>query len=400
MAKRRANGEGSIRKRKDGRWEGRYTAGHDPDTGKAIYKNVLGRTQAEVREKLKAAIANSERLDMSRAGKLTLGEWMLQWFEVYCKPNLRGNTVRYYEMFIDKHITPKLGKIRLDKLRSIEIQHFYNELRNNGRLREAQKGKNPGLSASYVHGFHTLLHNCLDAAVREKLILSNPADACKPPKMEKKEMKTLEPEQVRAYLKAADARGLLPMFFLELTTGMRKSELVALLWTDVDWEKQTISVSKQAYKIDGKMTVMPPKTSNSVRQIALSAETLALLKKLKEDNPDSKYVFTSPVTGEMYHPDSVVNLHKKILKEAGLEHIRFHDLRHTFATLALQNGVDVKTVSAMLGHSNAGFTLATYTHTTTAAQHQAAAIMGSLVSTGINGSDNTPAVIRIVEGAG
>ena len=92
-----------------------------------------------------------------------------------------------------------------------------------------------------------------------------------------------------------------------------------------------ISVSKQAYKIDGKMTIMPPKTSNSVRQIALSAETLALLKKLKEDNPDSKYIFTSPVTGEMCHPDSVVNLHKKILKEAGLEHIRFHDLRHRLA---------------------------------------------------------------------
>ena len=101
------------------------------------------------------------------------------------------------------------------------------------------------------------------------------------------------------------------------------------------------------------------------------------------DHPGSPYLFPSPVTGEMYHPDSVVNLHKKILKEAGLEHIRFHDLRHTFATLALQNGVDVKTVSAMLGHSSAGFTLATYTHTTTAAQHQAAAIMGSLVGAGV-----------------
>ena len=201
-------------------------------------------------------------------------------------------------------------------------------------------------------------------------------------------MKTLEPEQVQAYLKAADARGLLPMFFLELTTGMRKSELVALQWSDVNWKERTISVSKQAYKLDGKMTVMPPKTSNSVRKIALSEETLAILKKQRKADegrqPGSPYIFPSPVTGEMYHPDSVVNLHKKILKEAGLEHIRFHDLRHTFATLALQNGVDVKTVSAMLGHSNAGFTLATYTHTTTAAQHQAAAIMGSLVGVGVS----------------
>ena len=383
MAKRRANGEGNIRKRKDGRWEGRYTAGHDPDTGKAMVKNVLGRTQAEVREKMKAAISEVARLDPVRSGQYTLGQWVEQWFEIYSKPNLRESTARYYRMFIDKHIIPKLGGVMLNKLRAIEIQKFYNSLRTGGRLREAQKEKKPGLSASYVRGIHTMLHTCLDAAVREKLILSNPVNDCKPPKLEKHEMKTLEPEQVRAYLKAADARGLLPMFFLELTTGLRKSELVALQWSDVDWKARTVSVSKQAYMTDGKLTVVPPKTSNSVRKIALSEETLALLKQQRASFPESACVFPSPVTGEMYHPDSVVNLHKKILKEAGLEHIRFHDLRHTFATLALQNGVDVKTVSAMLGHSNAGFTLATYTHTTTAAQQQAAAIMGSLVGAGM-----------------
>ena len=393
MAKKRANGEGNIRKRSDGRWEGRFTAGHD-ENGKAIIKNVLGKTQAEVKKKLKAAIDKSDRIDTVRADKHTLGTWVKLWFEVYSKPNLRESTARYYQMFIDKHIVPKLGDVKLTELRAMQIQKFYNDLRTGGRLREAQREKNPGLSASYIRGIHTMLHTCLDAAVREKLILSNPTNDCKPPKLVKKEMKTLEPEQVQAYLKAADARGLLPMFFLELTTGMRKSELVALQWTDVNWKERTISVSKQAYKIDGKMTVMPPKTANSVRKIALSEETLAMLKKQqKEDEegwPDSPYLFPSPVTGEMYHPDSVVNLHKKILKEAGLEHIRFHDLRHTFATLALQNGVDVKTVSAMLGHSNAGFTLATYTHTTTAAQHQAAAIMGSLVSTGIAPEQNHP----------
>ena len=399
MAKRRANGEGNIRKRKDGRWEGRYTVGHDPETGKAITKNVLGKTQAEVKEKLKAAITESGKLAVVRADEYTLGQWLNTGYEVYCKPNLRISTARYYQMFIDKHIVPKLGGIKLNKLRAIEIQKFYNELRTGGRLREAQKEKNPGLSASYVRGLHTLLHSCLDAAVREKLILSNPVNDCKPPKLEKKEMKTLEAEQVQAYLKAADKRGLLPMFFLELTTGMRKSELVALQWSDVDWKAKTISVSKQAYMINGKLTVVPPKTANSVRIIALSEEMLAMLKKQRADNENAQpggsngsdnpqsfgnpYIFPSPVTGEMYHPDSVVNLHKKILKEAGLEHIRFHDLRHTFATLALQNGVDVKTVSAMLGHSNAGFTLATYTHTTTAAQQQAAAIMGSLVGAGI-----------------
>ena len=400
MAKRRAAGEGNIRKRKDGRWEGRYTAGHDPDTGKAIVKNVLGKTQAEVKQKLKEAIAVSEKLDIPRSGKYTLGAWITQWFEVYSKPNLRPSTARYYKMFIDQHVVPKLGSIKLSELRPMQIQKFYNDLRTGGRVREVQKEKNPGLSGSYIRGIHTMLHTCLDAAVREKLILSNPVNDCKPPKIERKEMKTLEPEQVQAYLKAADARGLLPMFFLELTTGLRKSELVALLWTDVNWKDRTLSVSKQAYKIDGKMTVMPPKTGNSVRKIALSEGLLDMLRQQREASPGSEYIFSSPVTGEMYHPDSVVNLHKKILKEAGLEHIRFHDLRHTFATLALQNGVDVKTVSAMLGHSSAGFTLATYTHTTTAAQHQAAAIMGNLVSTGIQESTEAAAAIRIVGDAG
>ncbi|MBQ6160218.1 MAG: site-specific integrase [Oscillospiraceae bacterium] len=180
-----------------------------------------------------------------------------------------------------------------------------------------------------------MLNTCLQAAAREKLLRYNPVDDCKPPKLVRKEMKTLEPEQVQAYLKAADARSLLPMFFLELTTGMRKSELVALKWTDVDWKERTISVNKQAYVTDGKLTVVPPKTANSVRKIALSEETLTMLKQQKkankESHPSSPYIFPSPVAGEMYHPDSVVNLHKKILKEAGLEHIRFHDLRHRLA---------------------------------------------------------------------
>ena len=167
MAKRRAAGEGNIRKRKDGRWEGRYTAGHDPDTGKAIVKNVLGKTQAEVKQKLKEAIAVSEKLDIPRSGKYTLGAWITQWFEVYSKPNLRPSTARYYKMFIDQHVVPKLGSIKLSELRPMQIQKFYNDLRTGGRVREVQKEKNPGLSGSYIRGIHTMLHTCLDAAVRE-----------------------------------------------------------------------------------------------------------------------------------------------------------------------------------------------------------------------------------------
>ena len=379
MAKRRANGEGSLRKRKDGRWEGRYTAGTDPVTGKAIIKNVLGKTQAEVKEKLKKAIAESENLDIKRSGMYTVGEWMDLWYEIYAKPRIRESTAVYYKMFIDTHIRPKLGDIKLNQLQTMDIQRLYNELRENGRIRKEIKDKQPGLSVSYIRGMHNMLKSCLNSAVEEWLILRNPALGCKLPKAEKKEMKVLTQEQLGSYLAAADRRGLLPMFFLELTTGLRKGELVPLLWSDVDVENRTISITKQAYRMKGGMKVQPPKTDNSMRKIALSAETMELLKQEHDKHPGNPYLFPSPVSGGMYHPDSVVKLHQKILKDAGLEHIRFHDLRHTFATLALQNGIDVKTVSSMLGHSSAGFTLATYTHTTNKVQEQAAAKMGNLL---------------------
>ena len=379
MAKRRANGEGSLRKRKDGRWEGRYTAGTDPDTGKAIVKSVLGKTQAEVRDKMKKAIAESEKLDIKRSGLYTVGEWMDLWYEIYAKPRIRESTSVYYKMFIDTHIRPTLGNIKLNQLQTMDIQRLYNRLRESGRIRKEIKDKQPGLSVSYIRGMHNMLKACLNSAVDEQLILRNPAERCRLPKAEKKVMKVLPQEQLGSYLAAADKRGLLPMFFLELSTGLRKGELVPLLWSDVDTINNTISISKQVYRAKGRLEVQPPKTDNSIRKIALSEETMELLKQEHSKHPDNPYLFPSPVTGGIYHPDSVVKLHQKILKDAGLEHLRFHDLRHTFATLALQNGVDVKTVSSMLGHSSAGFTLATYTHTTNKAQEQAAAKMGSLL---------------------
>ena len=219
MAKKRANGEGNIRKRKDGRWEARYTAGYDAKTGKRIIKNVLGKTQGEVKEKLKKALEETNGLDVSRAAdEYTVASWLRTWYELYAKPNVR-----------------------------------------------------------------------------------NP---------------------------------------------------------------------------DGSLELTRPKTENSVRLVSIPQTAVDLLVQEHARHPDNPYMFPSPLTGELYHPDSVVNLHKKILKDAGLPHIRFHDLRHTFATTALQNGVDVKTVSSMLGHFDAGFTLRTYTHATRQKQDEAAQTMG------------------------
>ena len=380
MAKRRANGEGSIRKRADGRWEGRYTAGYDPTTGKRIIKNVLGKTQAEVKTKLKAAVEQAQQVDVIRADDYTVATWLRTWYELYSKPNVRPSTANYYHRSIEQHVIPRIGNIKLSQLTSRDIQKLYRDLQENGRLREVQRAKKPGLSNATVRGIHMMLHNALDRAVKERLILRNPTEDCIIPKIEKQEMNILHPEDMSAYLQAADNHGVLPMFYLELVSGVRKGELVALLWDDLDTASRTISVSKQAAVRNGEITISRPKTETSVRRISIPQEAIDLLIQEHEKHPDNPYMFPSPKTGGMYYPDSVVNLHKKLLKDAGLEHIRFHDLRHTFATMALQNGVDVKTVSSMLGHYDAGFTLRTYTHATRQAQNEAAEKMGSFMT--------------------
>ena len=134
MPKRRANGEGNIRKRKDGRWEGRYTAGYDLESGKRIIKNVLGKTQTEVKEKLKAAISESQRLDVSKAGTYTVSSWVRTWYEVYAEPRIRPNTKAYYTNYIENHIIPGIGSVPLDKLTTIHIQRFYNNLQKSGQV--------------------------------------------------------------------------------------------------------------------------------------------------------------------------------------------------------------------------------------------------------------------------
>ena len=380
MAKKRANGEGSIRKRSDGRWEGRYTVGYD-ENGKVKMKNVLGKTQAEVKEKLKIKLEESKVLDVAKSESYTVGEWAALWFNIYAKPNIRERTADYYNRYITKHIVPCLGDIKLNKLTGRQIQKMYNDLLDHGRERVSQKEKNPGLSGTYVHGVHVMLRNCLNRAVKERLLVRNPADDVIVPKIDKKEMKILPPEQVKAYLKSASARGVLPLFYLELTSGLRKGEIAALLWSDLNAENCTLSVTKQLVSSrDGELKITQPKTATSVRLISLPQETVELLREEHSKHPLNIYMFPSPRTGGMYHPDSIVKLHEKILNDAGIEHLRFHDLRHSFATYALQSGADVKTLSCMLGHYSAGFTLNTYCHATRDMQADAARKIGGFMS--------------------
>ena len=305
--------------------------------------------------------------------------WLRTWYELYAKPNVRTATANRYELIIETYTIPRIGHIKLKKLTTRHLQKLYKELLECGRI-HVGKNQNRGLSTTTVHSVHLMLHCALDRAVKERLIPRNPCEDCIVPKPRKLEMKILPPEHIKAYLDAAKTRGLLPMFYLELVSGLRKGELVALRWDDLDIQQKTISVSKQYVRNpDGSLELTRPKTENSVRLVSIPQTAVDLLIQEHSKHPDSPYMFPSPLTGEMYHPDSVVNLHKKILKDAGLEHLRFHDLRHTFATTALQNGVDVKTVSSMLGHFDAGFTLRTYTHATRQKQDEAAAAMGSFL---------------------
>ena len=209
MAKRRASGEGNIRKRKDGRWEGRYTAGHDPKTGKAISKNVLGKTQAEVKEKLKRAIADAQKLDFSRAGKYTVGQWMDIWFENYAKVKIRPSSHQTYKGYIECHIKPRIGDIPLEKLTTLDLQKLYRELLTEGRVVRKESAKQPkGLSPKTVRNINQVISSAMDQAVAQKLILINPTDGCALPKVEHKEMKTLAADQLGAFLREAKETGV------------------------------------------------------------------------------------------------------------------------------------------------------------------------------------------------
>ena len=275
MPKRRANGEGNIRKRKDGRWEGRYTAGYDAN-GKAITKNVLGKTQAEVKDKLRAAIEDSKKLDPVKAGSYTLEQWLKLWYSVYVEPQVRYSTREFYHNAIDHHIIPKLGSVKLEKLTMLQIQQFYNELLKSGRVQKKNHPelKEHGLSPRMVQCVHVVLNKALEHAVEEKLILMNPAKKCKIPKNTYKEMNILPEALIGPYLSAAKAHGILAPMYLELTTGLRRGELLALRWEDLDVQNRTLSINKSVARQDGKLVISTPKTPNSIRTVLLPTDTV------------------------------------------------------------------------------------------------------------------------------
>ena len=360
MPKRRANGEGNIRKRKDGRWEGRYTVGHDPETGKSIIKNVLGKTQAEVKEKLKKAIEENVGIDYGRAKTYTVGTWLEVWMENYAKVKLRPSTFKTSQGFLKNHIKPQIGSIPLADLTSLDLQRFYKHLLDGGRVDRIEAKKKPkGLAPKTVRNIHQMIGSAYNLAMEQKLVTRNPTQGCALPKVEHKEMKTLTADQLSAFFQEARDSGVYELYYLDLATGLRRGELLGLKWTDIDLDRGVLKIQRAISRQNGKVVEAPLKTKNAYRTLPLSADAISVLKMQKCKVGNSEWVFPSPTGGPM-SPDSVLHMLQRVLKRAGLPRIRFHDLRHTFATMALQNGVDVKTVSSMLGHYSAGFTLDTF----------------------------------------
>ncbi len=337
MPKRRANGEGNIRKRKDGRWEGRYTVGHDPETGKAIIKNVLGKTQTEVKEKLKRAIEENVGIDYGRARTYTVGTWLEVWMENYAKIKLRPSTYKTSQGFLKNHIKPQIGSIPLAELTSLDLQKFYKHLLEGGRVDRIEAKKKPkGLAPKTVRNIHQMICSAYNLAMEQKLVNKNPTQGCALPKVEHKEMKTLTADQLNAFFREAKETGVYELYYLDLATGLRRGELLGLKWTDVDFDRGVLKVQRAISRQNGRVEEAPLKTKNAYRTLPLSADAIDVLKAQKCKVGGSEWVFSSPAGGPM-SPDSVLHMLQRVLKRAGLPRIRFHDLRHPYVKHTTKN---------------------------------------------------------------
>ena len=380
MKKKRSNGEGSFRKRSNGRWEVRFTLGLDPETRKPIQKSLSAGTKRECKARMEQVLAENRGVQIRHSGDYTVAEWCRLWFETYTKPNISYNTARCYQNVIEHHIIPAIGSIPLNLLGSEAIQQMYNDTRNKHQVVPNSRTEGPRLTGSFVRRIHMILHSALQQAMLEGLIPYNPCHICHIPPKEKQEKIIVPPEQIGRFLNAAEECGMLPFFYLELTSGLRRGEIIALHWDDLDREKRALSVSKQVTRTEKQCVVTEPKTQNSVRQVVISQQTIELLAQEHDRHPDNPILFPSPRTKRYWSPDAITRLSKRLLKRAEIdERVSFHDLRHTFATLAIQNGVDPKTLSSMLGHYSAAFTLDTYTHVTHQMQRAAAEKIGDLM---------------------
>ena len=377
MGRKRKSGEGTVRLRKDGRWEGRIVVGYD-EKGLPRTKNVLAKTKGECVEKLKTLKESISPPTPSKVrADMPFGEWLDHWYETYSKPSIRPRTQRTYAGYIRLYIKPKLGSIPLNKLTTNDIQQFCAWMKSDDHMGGGS------IANSQIRNCYSLCHRALEKARAEHLISRDPTEGCKLSPVRYEEMKILSREAMQKLLIQAKEENYYELFLLELATGLRLGEIAALQWDDLNLESGELQINKQVVAVKGKLTVSSPKTKAAVRTLILPSSVLKVMREYRA-RVDSRWMFPSPKKEDSpMRPSSIHQRLHRILDHAGCDRVRFHDLRHTFATLALQNGVDVKTVSGMLGHFSAGFTLDTYAHVTTAAQKEAARTMEKVLTAAI-----------------
>ena len=379
MAKRRPSGDGMVRKREDGRWEGRIVIGHK-ENGDPIFRYIYADTQKELTAKLRQNITAYQGVDLTEECRMTLSEWLDRWLEQMVAI-LRPSTLEHYRSDMEHHVKPYLGQKKLTQITPADLRKLYDTLKQQGRV-HPRPGQSLGLSTTTVHGIHTALHHALKSAVDQRLLPHNPADHVEPPKVVHKSMTILNEEQLDTFLAAVEQAPIWKDFFYtELTTGLRLGEICGLMWSDFDLRKGTLSVNRTIHKEKGgRLVTGDTKTYAGTRKIVLPGSTAERLRNRKKCSY-SVWIFPNPLRPEApMNPSTAYHQLKKLLEENGLPGLRFHDLRHTFATHALANGVDAKTLSGILGHTKASFTVDTYTHTTTDMHRKAAEIVGGFLT--------------------
>ena len=376
MLKRRPSGDGMVRKRKDGRWEGRIVAGHKED-GKPIYRSVFADKQSELMPKLAELKDQYAGVELTEDSSITLGEWVERWMEEYKKPLLRQSTCTGYSTDIRNHILPYLGSKKLSQIKTADLQKHYNRLLESGRV----KGNGEGLANATVRGIHMILRESLESAVREGLIPKNPADGTAPPKIHRKEKQVLTKDQLEKFMKLIEGDEVwYDFFYTEIITGMRQGEICGLRWEDFDEEKRTLRVARSVDFVHMELVVGETKTDDGKRTIYLPDSLWRLLADRKKV-AFSEWIFPNLLKPELpLNPSKAYRQLKKLLEIAGLPSIRFHDLRHTFTSHAANSGIAPKTLSEIVGHTKASFTLDTYAHVTSDMQKNAANIVTNYIT--------------------
>lgn len=391
---RAAQGSGSIRQRKDGRWEARVTVGTDPGTGKPIRRSIYGDTQKDVRTRMTEILREIDRGEYSEPSKMTLSEWLDIWAAEYMGDK-KWSTSKTYKANIATHIKPALGAVKLSQLAPHMIQKFYNTLLKSGRTipKRDENGKivkkngktvteQVPLNAKTVRNIHGTLTKALSVAVSVGYLRSNPCDRVTLPRVEKKEIQPLTDELVKEFLKAASEDEYEIILKVILFTGLRESEAMGLTWDCVDFKTGTLNICKQLQKRPlGEGGFVFTSLKNNKTRILRPAPFVMELLKRRQQEQDAQRLLTGPAweawstpaerksalvfttaSGSHLSPQTVYLHYKRLAAKIGVPESRLHDLRHTFAVLSLQNGDSVKTVQGNLGHATASFTLDVYGH--------------------------------------